>query len=68
MPEEIEQVALEELSKLNEQGQGSHETGIIKNYLDLLVALPWGITAQKDIDIEKASQRCLMPIIMGRKK
>ncbi len=56
MPEEVEQVALDELSKLNEQGQGSHETGIIKNYLDLLVALPWGVSAQEDIDIEKASQ------------
>lgn len=56
MPEEIEQVALDELSKLNELAQGSHETGTIKNYLDLLVALPWGVTAQKDIDIEKASQ------------
>ncbi len=57
MPEDIEQVALDELSKLNEQGQASHETGIIKNYLDLLVALPWRNTAQKEIDIEKASQR-----------
>ncbi len=56
MPEEIEQVALDELSKLNEQGQASHETGIIKNYLDLLVALPWAITAEKDIDIKKASE------------
>ncbi|MCP3899975.1 MAG: endopeptidase La [Desulfobacteraceae bacterium] len=56
MPEDIEKVALEELSKLNEQGQASHETGIIKNYLDLLVALPWTITEQKDINIEKASQ------------
>jgi ATP-dependent Lon protease len=56
MPEDIEQVALDELSKLNEQGQGSHETGIIKNYLDLLVVLPWRITAEKDIDIKKASE------------
>jgi ATP-dependent Lon protease len=56
MPDDVEQVALDELSKLNEQGQGSHETGIIKNYLDLLVALPWGITAEKDIDIKKASE------------
>ncbi len=55
MPEDIEQVALDELSKLNDQGQGSHETGIIKNYLDLLVALPWRITAEKDIDIKNAS-------------
>ena len=55
MPEDIEQVALDELSKLNEQGQGSHETAIIKNYLDLLVALPWHITADTNIDIKKAS-------------
>ena len=52
MPEDIEQVALDELSKLNEQGQGSHETAIIKNYLDLLVALPWHITADTNIDIK----------------
>lgn len=56
MPEDIEQVALDELSKLNEQGQASHETGIIKNYLDLLVALPWRITVEKKIDIKKASK------------
>jgi len=56
MPEDIKQVALDELSKLNEQGQGSHETGIIKNYLDLLVALPWRIRVQEDIDIENAAR------------
>jgi ATP-dependent Lon protease len=56
MPDDIEQVALDELSKLNEQGQGSHETGIIKNYLDLLVGLPWQITKDVDIDIQKASE------------
>jgi ATP-dependent Lon protease len=56
MPEEIEQVALDELAKLNELGPGSHETNIIKNYLDLLVALPWSITEEKDIVIKKASE------------
>ncbi|WP_035242334.1 endopeptidase La [Desulfobacter vibrioformis] len=54
MPGEVEQAALEELSKLNEQGQGSHEAHIIKNYLDLLVALPWQTTEKKDIDIDHA--------------
>ncbi len=56
MPEDVEQVALEELAKLDEQGQGSHETSIIKNYLDLLVALPWTVTEEKDIDIKEASK------------
>lgn len=57
MPEDVEQTALDELEKLNEQGQGSHEINIIKNYLDLLVALPWGNTEEKDIDIKEASRQ-----------
>ncbi len=56
MPEDVEQVAFDELAKLNEQGQGSHETSIIKSYLDLLVALPWTLTEEKDIDIKAASK------------
>ena len=56
MPEDVEQAALEELEKLNAQGQGSHETNIIKNYLDLLVALPWTSSDETDIDIEEASK------------
>jgi ATP-dependent Lon protease len=56
MPEDVEQAALDELEKLNEQGQGSHEINIIKNYLDLLVALPWAATEEKDIDIKEASR------------
>lgn len=55
MPEDVEQAAFEELEKLGEQGQGGHEKSIIKNYLDLLVALPWTVTEEKDIDIEEAS-------------
>jgi ATP-dependent Lon protease len=56
MPEDVEKAAFEELEKLNQQGQGSHETNIIRNYLDLLVALPWKITEEKDIDINEAAK------------
>lgn len=56
MPDDIEQVALDELAKLNELGPGSHETGIIKNYLDLLVALPWTLDEVKEIDIGDAAE------------
>nr|WP_320192627.1 endopeptidase La [uncultured Desulfobacter sp.] len=56
MPEEVELAAFDELEKLNEQGQGSHEINIIKNYLDLLVALPWATIDEKDIDIKEASR------------
>jgi ATP-dependent Lon protease len=56
MPEEVEKVAREELEKLKNQGQGSHETHIIKNYLDLLIALPWTTTDKLDININEASK------------
>ncbi|MEL7669683.1 endopeptidase La [Methanobacterium sp.] len=54
MPEDVKEVALEELAKLERQGPHSSEENVIRNYLDLLVALPWGKSKIKDIDIESA--------------
>jgi len=54
MPEDVKEVALEELAKLERQGPHSSEENVIRNYLDLLVALPWGKSKIKDIDIEAA--------------
>ncbi len=54
MPDEVKQVALDEVSKLERQGSHSSEENIIRNYLDLLVELPWGESEVKDIDIEEA--------------
>ncbi|MDP3485351.1 MAG: endopeptidase La [Methanobacteriaceae archaeon] len=54
MPEEVKEVALEEVAKLERQGPHSSEENVIRNYLDLLVALPWGDTEIKEIDIEAA--------------
>ena len=54
MPEDAKEVALEELAKLERQGPHSSEENVIRNYLDLLVALPWSKSEIKDIDIEAA--------------
>ncbi|OEC84782.1 MULTISPECIES: endopeptidase La [Methanobacterium] len=54
MPEDVKEVSLEELAKLERQGPHSSEENVIRNYLDLLVALPWGKSKIKDIDIEAA--------------
>ncbi len=56
MPDEVRETALEELAKLEEQGPSSHESPVIRNYLDLLIALPWNTDKGKEIDIEKARQ------------
>ena len=42
MPPEVKKVALEEVAKLERQGPHSSEENVIRNYLDLLTALPWG--------------------------
>jgi ATP-dependent Lon protease len=57
MPEEVKKVALEELKRLETVSSGSPETHVIRNYLDLLVAMPWSIstaTLSQDLDLEKA--------------
>jgi ATP-dependent Lon protease len=54
MPAEIEAIALEELSKLESQSPSSSDYNVIRNYLELLVTLPWKAPEDKEIDIVQA--------------
>ena len=54
MPDEVRQVALEQLDKLEALGPGNAESGVIRNYLDLLVALPWISEEPPDVDLVEA--------------
>ncbi|TKG97019.1 endopeptidase La [Puteibacter caeruleilacunae] len=56
MPKNVEEVAFEQLSRLESLGQQNPETNIIQNYLDLLVALPWKPGLDIEIDIERARE------------
>lgn len=56
MPEDVKEVALDELNKLNRQGSNSSEGNVIRNYLDLLTSLPWGESKIEDVDIEAARE------------
>lgn len=56
MPKDVEEIALEQLGKLESMGQQNLEASMIQNYLDLLVALPWKTGAVNDIDINKARE------------
>jgi ATP-dependent Lon protease len=54
MPEEIREVALEQADKIESFGSENHEAGIVQNYLDLLVQLPWKPGEYKDLNIDEA--------------
>lgn len=60
MPDETLKVALDELKRLESMGPGSPETHVIRNYLDLLVALPWkkkdDLSDVEDLDLEHARE------------
>lgn len=59
MPEQVLQVANEELKRLESMGNQSPESHMIRNYLELLVALPWKsdpVTTSEKIDMELSKQ------------
>ncbi|MDD1710408.1 MAG: endopeptidase La [Methanoregulaceae archaeon] len=54
MPEEVRKKALAEARKLESSGGQNHESHIIRNYLDLLLELPWVTEETAIVDIAEA--------------
>jgi ATP-dependent protease La len=54
MPDEVKKKALSELKKLETGGNHNPESHVIRNYLDLLLDLPWVVDEKKSIDITEA--------------
>ena len=54
MPEDVEKVAIEQLERLETLGNTSPETHVIRNYLDLLIELPWSKGSGSEFDLAKA--------------
>ncbi|MEO7992911.1 MAG: endopeptidase La [bacterium] len=56
MPEDADKKALHELDRLRRMHPDSAESGVVRTYLDTLIALPWNIASQDDLDIGNAKQ------------
>jgi ATP-dependent Lon protease len=56
MPEEVREKANHELERLGQMPSGSPEVGIIRSYLDWLVALPWTKVTEDSLDIGAAAK------------
>ncbi len=54
MPEDVRKKALAEVKKLETGGSQNHESSVIRNYLDLLLDLPWVTDEKTNIDIRQA--------------
>lgn len=56
MPEEVAKIALEQLQRLEQMPQASPEIHVIRNYLDLLIALPWKPAEESEIDLNDSEK------------
>lgn len=56
MPKKIEEKALKELERYSNTAVQMAESGIIKAYLDFIVALPWNEQTKDENDLKKVSE------------
>ena len=54
LPEAIKTAALEEVDKLEQMGASNPEANVGRNWLDLLLALPWSEPEAKAVDLTEA--------------
>lgn len=54
MPKDVEEKALKEVKRLDQMNQFNPEAAYIRNYLDVLVALPWSKKTKSNIDVKTA--------------
>ncbi len=56
MPEDVEEKALKEVSRLEKMPAAAAETGVIRTYLDWLIGLPWSSGSDEVIDLKAAQE------------
>ena len=54
MPESVKKIALDEAKRLSDLGSSSPETHVVRNYLDLLLAMPWEESTVDNLDLDAA--------------
>lgn len=52
MPDEVQERALSELKRLEQQGQHSPEASVIRTYLEWLTELPWSEVTEDNLDVK----------------
>jgi ATP-dependent Lon protease len=55
MPEEVKTRALKEIDRMSRIPSASPEVGVIRTYVDWLIALPWNVSTTDNLDIKAAA-------------
>ena len=53
-PEEVRAAAERELARLERLPSESAEHGVVRNYLDWILSLPWSVATEDDLDLQRA--------------
>ncbi|MCB5235062.1 MAG: endopeptidase La [Candidatus Cloacimonetes bacterium] len=56
LPEHVREVAYEELERLSVMQPASSEYGVIRNYLEWIVSLPWSIFSEDNLDLNRVEK------------
>ncbi|WP_044481768.1 endopeptidase La [Paenibacillus antibioticophila] len=56
LPEKVREKTLKEIDRLEKMPASSAEGGVIRNYVDWLLSLPWSNKTEDDLDLTKAEQ------------
>jgi ATP-dependent Lon protease len=56
VPEKVREKVEKEIDRLEKMPAASAEGGVIRNYIDWLLALPWGKLTEDDLDIIRAEE------------
>ncbi|WP_318615223.1 endopeptidase La [Sporosarcina sp. YIM B06819] len=56
MPEGVKEAALRELDRYEKIPSAAAESGIIRNYIDWLVSLPWSDASKDQLDIKRSEE------------
>ncbi len=56
LPEEVSEKLYKEIDKLFKMPSGSHEASVIRNYLDMVLELPWNKVSKEQTDLKKAKK------------
>lgn len=56
LPDKVREKVEKEIDRLEKMPAASAEGGVIRNYIDWLLSLPWSKESEDDLDIEKAEE------------